>query len=108
MAQNTESICVVQLFDYPVYKGEISVRWTSDISTKFELKGADKWLVSPHIKLPSEVEGFQIDGTVTWKHDRAGQQTSSASSTDRFVDNSPFAIPRIVGQSHGKIRAGTC
>lgn len=42
MAQKSESNCVVQLFDYPVYKGEISVRWTSDIATKFELKGATK------------------------------------------------------------------
>ena len=102
MSPTTESICVVQLFDHPVYKGEICIRWTSDISTKFELKGTDKWLASSQITLPSEVEGFQIEGTVTWKHDRAGQQTSSASSTDRFVDFTPAIRPLRSQDSWGK------
>ena len=102
LSQTTESICVVQLFDHPVYKGEIRVRWTSDISTKFELRGADKWLASPQIKLPSEVEGFQIDGSVTWKHDRAGQQTASASSKDRFVDFTPALRHLRSQESWGK------
>lgn len=102
MAQKTESICVVQLHDHPVYKGEISVRWTSDISTTFELKGSDKWLMSPQIKLPSEVNDFQVDGSVTWKHERAGQQTASVSFKDRFVDFTLAIRPLRSQESWGK------
>jgi hypothetical protein len=105
MAQETESPCVVQLYDHPVYQGEIRVRWTSDISTKFELKGADKWLISPQIKLPFNVNDFQIDGSVTWKHDRAGKQTASASSKDRFVDFTP-AIRHLRSQESWGNRMG--
>lgn len=102
MAQNTDSICVVQLYDHPVYKGEIRIRWTSDISTKFELKGADKWLTSPQIKLPSKVVDFQIDGSLTWRHDRAGLQTATASFKDRFVDFTPAIRSLRSQESWGK------
>ncbi|MDX1929470.1 MAG: SMI1/KNR4 family protein [Pirellulaceae bacterium] len=89
MAQESESTCVVQLYDHPVYKGEMSVRWTNDISTTFELEGADKWLISRQIKLPLNVNDFQIFGSVTWKHDRAGEKTALASSKEQFVDFTP-------------------
>jgi hypothetical protein len=89
MAQESESTCVVQLYDHPVYKGEMSVRWTNDISTRFELKGADKWLNSPQIKLPMNANDFQIVGSVTWTHDRAGEKTALASSKEQFVDFTP-------------------
>lgn len=102
MAQKNESTCVVQMYDYPVYKGEIRVRWTSDISNTFDLKGADKWLISPQIRLPFNVNDFQIDGSVTWRHDRKGEQTASASFKDRFVDFTP-AIRQLRSQeSWGK------
>ena len=102
VAQKTESTCVVKLHDHPVYKGEISVRWTSDISTTFDLKGSDKWLMSPQIKLPSEVSDFQIVGSVTWKHERAVEQTASASFKDRFVDFTPAIRPLRSQASWGK------
>jgi hypothetical protein len=102
MAQETESTCDVQLYDHPVYKGEISVRWTGDISSTFELKGADKWLKSPRIKLPLNANDFQIVGSVTWKHDRAGEKTASASFKEQFVDFTP-AIRHLRSQeSWGK------
>lgn len=102
MAQNKESICVVQLYDHPVYKGELRLHWASDISTTFALRGADKWLISPQIKLPSEVMDFQIEGALTWKQDRAGQKTASVSSKNPFVDFTP-AIRQLRSQeSWGK------
>ena len=102
MAQKTESICVVQLYDHPVYQGEIRLRWTRDVSIAFDLKGADKWLLSPQIKLPSDVSDLQIDGSVTWKHERAGQQTASVSSRERFVDFTPAIRPLRSHESWGK------
>ena len=102
MGQKTESVCVVQLYDHPVYKGEIRIRWSSDISTTFELKGADKWLMSPPVKLPSKVDGFQVDGSVTWKQDRAGLQTASCSFKDRFVDFTPAIQSLRSQESWGK------
>ncbi len=102
MAQENVSTCIVQLYDHPVYKGEMNVRWTNNISTKFELSGADKWLNSPQIKLPLNVNDFQIVGSVTWKHDRGGEKTASASSKGQFVDFTP-AIGHLRSQeSWGK------
>lgn len=86
VAQEADSTCVVKLYDHPDYKGEVRLRLTNGFTTKFELTGSDKWLSCPQITLPSDTSDFQIEGSVTWKHDRGGEQTASISSKVQFVD----------------------
>lgn len=102
MSQANEFVCEVKLFDHKDYQGQVTIRWSHELSTKFELKGTDSWLTSGPIKLPAEVKEFQIDGTVAWKHYRTGAQKSSGSSKLRFVDFTPAISPLRSQESWGK------
>ena len=102
MAQLASSQIVVQLYDREDYRGQISLRLSNDISTSFELKGTDGMLVSSPIQLPADIGEFQIQGTLAWKHHRAGDQKSSGSSSRRFVDFTPAIRPLRSQESWGK------
>ncbi len=98
--KTTESACIVKLFDREDYKGQVKVQWSNEISTTFELKGTDKWLSSGPIRLPLDVKEVQIEGTLAWKHYRAGNQKSSGLSKRSLVDFTPV-ISRCDRKSRG-------
>ena len=102
MSQTAESICVVKLFDRTDYKGQVRVKWSSELVTTFELTGSDKWLTSGPIKLPAEVSGVEIEGSLAWKHYEEGNQKSSGTSKEHFVDFTPAIRPLRSQESWGK------
>lgn len=102
IAQITESQCIVRLFDRSDYRGQISVHWSPNMATTFDLQGTDKWAVSPVIPLPAEIKDFEIKGSLAWKHYRKGNQRSSGSSKCSFVDFTPVMRPLRSEESWGK------
>lgn len=101
MGQTSETLCQVRLHDRSDYRGQIQVRWSSDIATTFELNGRDKWLDSPIIRLPANIKDVQIEGSLTWNHYLDGKQKSSGSSIHRFVDFTPVISNLRVQESWG-------
>ncbi len=102
MAENPESRCIVKLFDREDYKGRISVRWSKDIATPFELKGTDKYLTSDAVKLPRNADSVEIEGDLAWKHFREGDQKSSCKSKYRLADFTPAITTLRSQESWGK------
>ena len=102
MSQTAESVCVVKLFDQTDFKGQVRVKWTSELVTTFELTGSDKWLSSGPVKLPAVVKEVQIEGSLAWKHYQEGNQKSSGTSKDSFVDFTPAIRPLRSQESWGK------
>jgi hypothetical protein len=102
LAQTAEPVCTVRLYDRPNYKGQISVRWSSDASTTFELKGSDRWLTSPPIKLPATANEVQIEGSLAGKSFEGINQKAKSSSKLRLVDFTSAIAPLRVEESWGK------
>lgn len=88
-AQPTKLPVIVDLYDQQDYQGQISVRWSADEATSFELKGTDRWLSSPQIHLPTDLREVRIEGSLSWKHYQSGPQRSSGSRVYPVIDFGP-------------------